>query len=90
MEITKVKITRTNSPRPLADVTITLDKCLLIKNIKLIDNGRRRFVEFSKSPRTDPNIDNPDVVPLNRQTRAYIEKTVLEQYDSYEGGGIGI
>ena len=89
MEITKVKITRTNSPRQLADVTITLDKCLLIKNIKLIDNGRRRFVEFSKSPRTNSNIDNSDVVPLNRQTRAYIEKTVLEQCDSYEGGDIG-
>ena len=69
-------------------LNLTLDNGLT-KNIKLIDNGRRRFVEFSKSPRTDPNIDNPDVVPLNRQTRAYIEKTVLEQYDSYEGGGIG-
>ena len=90
MVITDVIITPTKGTgRQLADVAIVMDNEIRINNIKLIDNGRRRFVEFSKSPRTDPNIDNPDVVPLNRQTRAYIEKTVLEQYDSYEGGGIG-
>ena len=77
MEITKVKITRTNSPRQLADVTITLDKCLLIKNIKLIDNGTKMFAAF---PRSNSKSTSPDVFPVTSAVRDYIETQIIEKY----------
>ncbi|MDD6489215.1 MAG: septation protein SpoVG family protein [Clostridia bacterium] len=81
MKITSVEITKTeNNRRQLADVTIIIDGCLLIKNIKLINNGRKIFVEFSRSQRRCSDYTSPDVVPLNSDVRQYIEKEVISEY----------
>lgn len=83
MEITSISIKKThNNKRQLADVSIIFDSNLLITNIKLIDNGKRRFVEFSSSMRK--NYNYPDVVPLNPEMRQYIEREVLAQYRRME------
>ena len=47
MTITDIEIIKTeNKARQLADVKIVIDDCLLIQNVKLIDNGERIFVAF--------------------------------------------
>lgn len=85
MKITSVEIIRTeNNRRQLADVTIIIDGCLLIKNIKLINNGRKTFVEFSKSQRRYSDYTSPDVVPLNSDVRRYIEREVITEYHRLE------
>ena len=87
MQITDVRITRTkNNRRQLADVSIVFDGCLLIKNIKLIDNGKKRFVEFSHSRRVHSGCTSSDIIPLNSEIRNHIEDEIIARYDSVEGG----
>lgn len=81
MTITSIAITKTeNNKRQLADVSIVIDYSLLIGNIKLIDNGEKLFVEFSKSERKNSGSTSPDVVPLNPRVRQYIEREVIAEY----------
>lgn len=85
MKITSIAITKTeNNKRQLADVSIIIDYCLLIGNIRLIDNGRKRFVEFSKTIRRNSGNESSDVVPLNPKVREYIEMEVIREYDRLE------
>ena len=52
MEITSISITPTpNRKRQIADVSIVFERSLLINNIRLINNGKKVFVEFSTSKR---------------------------------------
>lgn len=83
MKITSVKISRTfNNNRQIADVSIIIDRCLLINNIKLLSNDKRVFVEFSSTRRRNSNITFPDVVPLNSKTRMYIENKIISEYQT--------
>ena len=85
MEITSIAITKTeNNKRQLADVSIVFDYSLLIGNIKLIDNGRKRFVEFSTTKRKHSENTSPDVVPLNPRIRKYIEDEIIAEYNRLE------
>lgn len=85
MTITSIEIKKTeNNARQLADVTIVFDYSLLITNIKLIDNGKKIFVEFSRSQRKESDNTFPDVVPLNPKIRNYIEREVIKKWRSEE------
>ena len=80
MRITSIEITLTNeNQRKLADVSIIIDNALRINNIKLIDNGKKRFVEFSDS--TNSGSRFPDVVPINQKVRTYIENEIINEYE---------
>lgn len=86
MKITSITITKTiNNKRQLADVTITIDYSLLINNIKLLHNDKKMFVEFSSTKREYSNIISPDVVPLNANVRAYIEREIITEYQRTGG-----
>ena len=85
MTITSIEIKKTeNNARQLADVTIVFDYSLLITNIKLINNGKKIFVEFSRSQRKESGNTFPDVVPLNPKIRNYIEREVIKKWQSEE------
>ena len=88
MTITAIAITKTyNNKRQLADVSIEFDYSLRIENIKLIDNGKKLFVEFSKTERGKPRKSYPDVIPLNQRIRQYIELEVIREYYRLEEVG---
>ena len=79
MTITHIEIIKTeNKARQLADVKIVIDECLLIQNIKLIDNGERIFTAFSYTERKGEKI--VDVIPLTHKVRGYIENEVIRKY----------
>ena len=81
MQITDVRITRTkNNRRQLADVSIVLDYGLMLANIKLIDNGAKLFVDFPKSQRRESGVVSPDVIPLTKRVRGYIEREIIREY----------
>ncbi len=85
MKITSVEITKTeDNKRQIADVSIVIDYCLLIGNIRLIDNGKKRFVEFSKTIRRHTGNESSDVIPLTPKARSYIEQEVIKEYDRLE------
>ena len=88
MTITAIAITKTyNNKRQLADVAIEFDYSLRIENIKLIDNGKKLFVEFSKTERGKSRKSYPDVIPLNQIIRQYIELEVIREYYRLEEVG---
>ena len=79
MTITNIEIIKTeNNARQLADVRIFIDDCLLIQNVKLIDNGERIFVAFSYTERKGEKV--ADVIPLTHKVRGYIEDEVIKKY----------
>lgn len=81
MTVTNVKIIKTeNNARQLADVEIVIDDCLLIQNIKLIDNGERMFIAFSQTKRKNSSQKTVDVIPLTQDVRDYIENEVIKKY----------
>ena len=87
MEITSISITPTpNRKRQIADVSIVFERSLLINNIRLINNGRRVFVEFSTSKRRYSRKISDDVIPLNRTMRNYIETVVISEYNKIREG----
>ena len=81
MKITSITITETmNNRRQLADVSIVIDYGLMLANIKLIDNGAKLFVDFPKSQRRESGVVSPDVIPLTRGMRGYIQREVIREY----------
>ena len=88
MFITAIEMERTkNNQRQIADVAIILDHSLKINNIKLIDNGKKLFVEFSQSTRRESGITYPDVIPLTKKMRGYIEREIIREYFKRSKGG---
>ena len=81
MKITSITITETmNNRRQIADVSIVLDYGLMLANIKLIDNGEKLFVDFPKSQRRESGVVSPDVIPLTKRVRGYIEREIIREY----------
>ena len=87
MKITSITITETmNNRRQLADVSIVIDYGLMLSNIKLIDNGAKLFVDFPKSQRRESGFASPDVIPLTKRMRGYIEREIIREYFRKKGG----
>ena len=81
MHITSIKMEKTeDNARQLADVSIVIDDELLIKNIKLINNGKRLFVAFPQSKKKPLGENEPDVIPLYPYVRDYIEEQIINEY----------
>ena len=82
MEITEVRIYKTNEENPIvkAFATITIDNCFLVKNLRVIQGKERLFVAMPS--RRKPNGEHEDEAhPINQETRDMIESKVLEEYN---------
>ena len=82
MEITEVRIYKTNEENPVvkAFATITIDNCFLVKNLRVIQGKERLFVAMPS--RRKPNGEHEDEAhPINQETRDMIESKVLEEYN---------
>jgi stage V sporulation protein G len=79
MEITEVKIFPVNEEKLKAYVTIVLDQCFVVRDLKIINGSTGLFVAMPSKKRADGTYK--DVAhPLNKSTRMVMEKTILEAY----------
>ena len=79
MEVTEVRIFPVEEERLKAYVTITLDSCFVVRDLKVIHGNNGLFVAMpSKKGKNGTYRDTAH--PLNRETREMIESRVLEEY----------
>ena len=79
MEITEVKVFPVHEEKLKAYVTIVLDDCFVVRDLKIISGGMGLFVEMPSKKRSDGSYK--DVAhPLNKSTRMGMEKQILEAY----------
>lgn len=83
MKITDIKVRRVFDEGFLrAVVSITIDKVLAIHEIKIVDNGKHRFVAMPSRSFDDGSYH--DIVhPVGADSRKAIEKIILDAFDSY-------
>jgi stage V sporulation protein G len=80
MEITEVRVFPVNEERLKAYVTITLDNCFVVRDLKVINGNTGLFVAMPAKRRKDGTFK--DIAhPLNSETRERMEKVILTEYD---------
>lgn len=79
MEITEVKVFPVNEDKLKAYITIVLDNCFVVRDLKIISGGTGLFVAMPSKRRKDGAFK--DIAhPLNQSTRAVMEKVILDAY----------
>lgn len=79
MEITEVKVFPVNEEKLKAYITIVLDNCFVVRDLKIISGTTGLFVAMPSKRRKDGAFK--DIAhPLNQSTRAVMEKTILDAY----------
>lgn len=79
MQITEVKVFPVNEEKLKAYITIVLDNCFVVRDLKIISGTAGLFVAMPSKRRKDGEFK--DIAhPLNQSTRAVMEKTILEAY----------
>jgi stage V sporulation protein G len=79
MDITEVKVFPVNEEKLKAYVTIVLDECFVVRDLKIINGTTGLFVAMPSKKRSDGSYK--DVAhPLNKSTRVHMEKQILEAY----------
>lgn len=80
MKVTEVKVFPVNEDRLKAYVSITLDNCFVVRDLKVIQGTSGLFVAMPSKKRKDGQFR--DIAhPLNQETRAMIEDLVFEAYE---------
>ena len=81
MKITEVKIFPTNEERLKAYVTITIEACFVVRDLKIIQGPTGLFVAMPSKKRKDGQFR--DIAhPLNKETREMIEDQVFLAYEN--------
>jgi stage V sporulation protein G len=81
MKITEVKVFPVNEERLKAYVTITIENCFVVRDLKIIKGHEGLFVAMPSKKRKDGQFK--DIAhPLNQETRAEIEAAVFEAYEA--------
>jgi len=80
MEITQVKVFPVEEERLKAYVSIVLDDCFLVSDLKVIQGPNGVFV--SMPSKRKKNGEFKDIAhPLNRETRERMEGRILSEYE---------
>ena len=80
MEITEVRIFPVSEDKLKAYVTITLDHCFVVRGLKVIHGTSGLFVAMPAKRRKDGSFK--DIAhPLNAETRNWMERLILSEYD---------
>jgi stage V sporulation protein G len=80
MEITEVRVFPVHEDKLKAYVTITLDHCFVVRDLKVIQGTTGFFVAMPAKRRKDGTFK--DIAhPLNAETRARMERVILEEYE---------
>jgi stage V sporulation protein G len=88
MEITEVKIYTVDEEKLKAYVTIVIDNCFVVRDLKIIHGNSGLFVAMPSKKRKDGTFKDL-AHPLNQATREMVEKKVLDGYlNAIRGGGV--
>jgi stage V sporulation protein G len=80
MEITEVRVYPVSEEKLKAYVTITLDHCFVIRDLKVINGNTGLFIAMPAKRRKDGSFK--DIAhPLNSETREKMEKAILAEYE---------
>ena len=81
MKITDVKVFPVNEERLKAYVSITIDDCFVIRDLKVIMGPAGLFVAMPSKKRKDGQFR--DIAhPLNQETRTLLEKAVFDAFEA--------
>jgi len=84
MEITEVKVFPIQEEKLRAFVSIVIDRCFMVNDIKVIQGRDGLFI--SMPSRRKKNGDFKDIAhPLNNDTRRMIEERILTEYEGTVG-----
>jgi stage V sporulation protein G len=88
MEITEVKVFPVDEDKLKAYITIVLDNCFVVRDLKIISGSGGLFVAMPSKRRKDGSFK--DIAhPLNQGTRTVMEKRILEAYlAEIKGAGV--
>jgi len=79
MEITEVRVFPVDEEKLKAYVTITLDGCFVVRDLKVINGNTGLFIAMPAKRRKDGSFK--DIAhPLNAETRERMEKVILAEY----------
>jgi len=80
MDITQVKVFPVEEEKLKAYVSIVLDDCFLVSDLKVIHGPNGLFI--SMPSKRKKNGEFKDIAhPLNRETRERMERRILEEYE---------
>jgi stage V sporulation protein G len=80
MDITDVRVFPVDEDKLKAYVTITLDNCFVIRDLKVIHGNTGLFIAMPAKRRKDGTYK--DIAhPLNADTRDRMERTILSEYE---------
>ena len=80
MKITEVKVFPVNEDRLKAYVSITIDGCFVVRDLKIIQGTSGLFVAMPSKKRKDGQFR--DIAhPLNQETREIVEDAVFKAYE---------
>jgi stage V sporulation protein G len=80
MEITEVRVFPVDEAKLKAYVTITIDHCFVVRDLKVIDGNTGLFIAMPSKRRKDGTFK--DIAhPLNADTRDRMERAILEEYE---------
>ena len=80
MEITQVRVFPVEEEKLKAYVSIILDECFLVSDLKVIQGPNGLFI--SMPSKRKKNGEFKDIAhPLNRETRDRMERQILEEYE---------
>jgi stage V sporulation protein G len=80
MEITDVRVFPVDEDKLKAYVTITLDNCFVVRDLKVIHGNTGLFIAMPAKRRKDGTYK--DIAhPLNADTRDRMEKAILLEYE---------
>jgi stage V sporulation protein G len=83
MKLTDVQIYRVNEDRLKAYVSITIEDCFVVRDIKIIEGPTGIFVAMPSRKRKDG--EYRDIAhPLNKETREKIEAAIFAAYEKSE------
>jgi stage V sporulation protein G len=88
MQVTEVRVFPVDEDKLKAYVTITLDHCFVVRDLKIIHSGPGFFVSMPSKKRKDGTYK--DIAhPINNETRRMIEEKIIAEYHrvlAEEGG----
>ena len=88
MEITEVRVFPVEDEKLKAFVSIILDNCFVISDIKIINGPKGLFISMPSKKRKDGTFR--DIAhPLNSETRRMMEEKVLTRYREEVGNEAG-
>ncbi len=84
MEVTEVRVFPVDEDKLRAYVTITIDNCFVIRDLKVIRGTSGFFVSMPSKKRKDGTYK--DIAhPINNETRKMLEEKIIAEYLKIEG-----